>query len=86
MIDVAARAVERAREALPERLWSNRVVVYGDEAMVMPEETVPMVVGDAPAWVTPTGVVALSSNADTWPEWYWQVCEDDSAWVIITQH
>ena len=52
----------------------------------MPEETVPMVVGDAPAWVTPTEVVALSSNADTWPEWYWQVCEDDSAWVIITQH
>lgn len=86
MIDVAARAVERAREALPERLWSNRVVVYGDEAMVMPEETVPMVIGDAPAWVTPTEVVALSSNADTWPEWYWQVCEDDSAWVTVTQH
>ncbi|WP_276907830.1 hypothetical protein [Corynebacterium riegelii] len=52
----------------------------------MPEETAPMAIGDAPAWVTPTGVVALSSNADTWPEWYWQVCEDDSAWVTATQH
>lgn len=60
--------------------WDRNVIVHGEEAMVFPELD-DLVIGLAPVHIVDGTPRWLTSAADSWPEWYWQICETGEAWV-----
>lgn len=68
-------------KAEPDAAWSPLVLCGPGAFMVMPGSDT---IGEAPAlWEPGKGITFLPSAAGSWPDWYWDLCEDDSAYIDV---
>lgn len=76
------QALELARSMSysPEAGWSTTVLAHGDSVVVFPAGDS---VGESPALIEGGTATLMGSVAEHWPDWYWDVCEDESKYVTV---
>ena len=78
-LEQALKLVE-ALEYSPEGGWSKEMLVHEGKVVVFPATDN---VGESPALVKDSEVTLLGSIATEWPDWYWEVCEEEDHYITL---